>query len=217
MAALTATGIEIAGISFGSALQRQATETCIEGQAQAEIARATATREAADRQARGHQLLGLQSAAASRVQSLGAIESNYGMALRMNEAQRQATTGLIEQTRQQQVVGILADRSFGQRQAGIQIGREERDLRNTQAQQNVSTVFHRAMNVPDHVAGGLSKLGGESMPLLPALGYTTKLVTETIRGSGDLAINNTATDARINSVRIAGQSQCEVPQLPQAN
>jgi hypothetical protein len=36
------------------------------------------------------------------------------MALQMNEAQRQATTGLIEQSRQQQVVGILADRSYGQ-------------------------------------------------------------------------------------------------------
>jgi hypothetical protein len=31
MGALTATGIEIAGITFGSALQRQASETRIEG------------------------------------------------------------------------------------------------------------------------------------------------------------------------------------------
>jgi hypothetical protein len=36
--ALTATEIEIAGITFGSALQRQASQTRIEGQAQAEIA-----------------------------------------------------------------------------------------------------------------------------------------------------------------------------------
>src|SRR5262249_58250198 len=54
MGALTATGIEIAGISFGSALQRKASETRIEGQAQAEMTPAMALREAADRQAPGH-------------------------------------------------------------------------------------------------------------------------------------------------------------------
>jgi hypothetical protein len=62
MGALTATGIEIAGITFGSALQRQASETRIEGQAQAEIARAMAAREASDLQSRAHKILGLQSA-----------------------------------------------------------------------------------------------------------------------------------------------------------
>ena len=40
MGALTATGIEVAGVSYGSALQRQASETRIEGQAQSETARA---------------------------------------------------------------------------------------------------------------------------------------------------------------------------------
>ncbi len=81
MGALTATGIEIAGITFGSALQRQASETRIEGQAQAEIARAMAARESSDLQARGHRILGMQSAAASRAQSLGAIAGGYAMAL----------------------------------------------------------------------------------------------------------------------------------------
>src|SRR5262245_24974277 len=143
MGALTATGIEIAGVTFGSALQRQANETRIEGQAQAEIARNLAIKEASDRQARAHNILGMQSAAASRAQSMGAIAGGYAMALRMNEAQRQATTGLIGQSRDQQVIGILADRSFGQRQAGIQASREERDLRITLGQQNISTAFNR--------------------------------------------------------------------------
>jgi ABC-type multidrug transport system fused ATPase/permease subunit len=58
MGALTATGIEIAGITFGSALQRQASETRIEGQAQAEIARAMAVKDASDLQSRAHKILG---------------------------------------------------------------------------------------------------------------------------------------------------------------
>ena len=61
MGVLTATGIEIAGITFGSALQRQASEIRIEGQAQAEITRAMAAREASDLQSRAHKILGLQS------------------------------------------------------------------------------------------------------------------------------------------------------------
>jgi hypothetical protein len=207
LGALAATGIEIAGITYGSALQRQASETRIEGQAQAEIARATAMKEASDRQSRASQILGLHSAAAGRAQSLGAIAGGYAMALRMNEAQRQATTGLIDRSRDQQVIGILADRSFGQRQAGIQASREERDLRIAQAQQNVGTAVNRLIDVPDHVAGGLSRLGGDSAPLLPALGEATKLATGPMRGAADIYSNNVATDARINSVRIAGESQ----------
>ena len=78
--ALTATGIEIAGVSYGSALQRQASETRIEGQAQSEIGRANAGRSASDLQARGQQLLGLQSAAASRTQSMGAIAGGFVIA-----------------------------------------------------------------------------------------------------------------------------------------
>ena len=177
MGALTATGIEIAGITFGSALQRQASETRIEGQAQAEIARAMATREASDIQSRAHKILSLQSASASRTQSLGAIAGGYAMALQMNEAQRQATSGLIEQSNQQQVVGILADRSFGQRQAGIQASREERDLRITQAQQNVGTLINRGLEMTEHTAGGMARLGGSSAPLLPAAEEGTKIIT----------------------------------------
>lgn len=209
MGALTATGIEIAGITFGSALQRQASETRIEGQAQAEIARAMAAREASDLQSRAHKILGLQSASASRVQSLGAIAGGYAMALQMNEAQRQATTGLIEQSRQQQVVGILADRSYGQRQAGIQASREERDLRITQAQQNISTLANRTLDMTDHLAGGFARLGGASAPLLPAAEEGTKIITSGARGVADISINNTTTDARVGSVRIAGNSQSE--------
>ncbi|MGE0128994.1 MAG: hypothetical protein AB7U82_13020 [Blastocatellales bacterium] len=209
MGALTATGIEIAGITFGSALQRQASETRIEGQAQAEIARAMAAREASDLQSRAHKILGLQSASASRVQSLGAISGGYAMALRMNEAQRQATTGLVEQSRQQQVIGILADRSFGQRQAGIQASREERDLLITQAQQNTSTIIHRTADIGEHAVTGISRLGGDSLPLLPAAPSAMRIITSAGRGAADISINNTATDARVNSVRIAGQSQIE--------
>ena len=119
-----------------------------------------AAREGSDLQSRAHKILGLQSASASRVQSLGAISGGYAMALQMNEAQRQATTGMIEQSQQQQqVVGILADRSFGQRSAGIQASREERDLLNAQAQQNTSTIVGRTLDVGDQAIGGLdSKL-----------------------------------------------------------
>jgi hypothetical protein len=209
MGALTATGMEIAGIAFGSALQRQASETRIEGQAQAEIARAMAARESSDLQARGHKILGMQSAAASRDQSLGAISGGYAMALRMNEAQRQATTGLIGQSRDQQVVGILADRSSGQRQAGIQMSREERDLLNAQAQQNTGTIVGRAIDVGDQAVSGMARLGGGAMPLLSVGAEGSKLVTIGARGAADIAITNTATDARVNSVRIAGQSQIE--------
>ncbi len=209
MGALTATGIEIAGITFGSALQRQAGETRIEGQAQAEIARAMAARESSDLQARAHKILGMQSAAASRDQSFGAIAGGYAMALRMNEAQRQATTGLIEQSRDQQVIGILADRSLGQRQAGIQMSREERDLRLNQAQQNAANVTNRALDIPDHFAGAVARLGNKDAPLLPALGEATKLATGPMRGAAEISINNSTTDARVGSVRIAGQSQIE--------
>ncbi|MBS1789725.1 MAG: hypothetical protein JST85_18515 [Acidobacteria bacterium] len=209
MGALTATGVEIAGITFGSALQRQASETRIEGQAQAEITRGMAAREASDLQSRAHKILGLQSASASRVQSLGAIAGGYAMALQLNEAQRQATTGLIEQSRQQQVVGILADRSYGQRQAGIQASREERDLRIMQGQQNISTLANRGLDMTDHVAGGFARLGGASAPLLPAAEEGAKIITSGARAAADISINNSTTDARVGSVQIAGQSQIE--------
>jgi len=118
------------------------------------------------------------------------------------EPQRQATTGLIDRSRDQQVIGILADRSFGQRQAGIQASREERDLRLAQGQQNLGTAFHRGLDIPDHLAG-------EGAPLLPALGNAMKIVTGTMRGAADISLNNTTTDAKVNSVRIAAQSQFE--------
>lgn len=199
----------MAGVSYGSALQRQASETRVEGQAQAEIVRATAGREASDLQSRAHKLLGLQAAAASRSQALGSIAGGYAMSVRMNEAQRQATTGLLEQSRQQQVVGILADRSFGQRQAGIQTSREERELRLGQAQQNAGTIIHRSFDVTEHTVGSLARLGGASMPLLPAAAEITKSVTSGARGAADLSLNDTATAGRIGSAEIAGQSQIE--------
>lgn len=209
MGALTATGIEIAGVTFGAALQRQASETRIEGQAQAETTRAQAAREAGDLQARAQKISGLQSAAAGRSQALGAIAGGYAMALRMNEAQRQATTGLIEQSRIQQVTGLMADRSFGQRSTNIQASREERDLRISQAQQNVTTFANRSFDMVDHAAEGVARLGGESAPFLPAAGEGAKIITSGARGLNEVMINNTTTDARVNSVRIGGQSQIE--------
>jgi hypothetical protein len=209
MGALTATGIEIAGVAYGSALQRQASETRIEGQAQAEIARAMGAKDASDLQSRAHKILGLHSASASRVQALGAIAGSYSMSVQMNEAQRQATTGLVEQSRQQQIMGIFADRSFGERQTGIQVGREERDLRISQGQQNVGTIVNRTVEIPENIAGGLSRLGGEGAPLLPAVSSVTRVFTGLFRGGAELLINNTSTDARVNSVQIAGQGQVE--------
>ncbi len=179
------------------------------GTSAVEIARATAGREASDLQSRAHKILGLQSAFASRVQSLGAISGGYAMAVQMNETQRQATTGLIEQSQQQQVVGILTDRSFGQRSAGIQASREERDLLNSQAQQNTSTIVGRTLDVGDQAIGGIAKLGGGAVPLLSVGAEGSKLVTTGARGAAEIAITNTATDARVNSLRIAGQSQTE--------
>jgi hypothetical protein len=149
----------------------------------------------------------MNSAAANRIQSLKAIEGSYAMAKQLNEAQQEATTGLIEQSRKQQVAGIHADRGFGQFQAGIQVSREERDLRISQTQQNTSTIAHRALDNVGNLARGISRLGGESAPLLPALGDATKIVTGTTRGAVDILLNNSTTNARIGSVRIAGQSQ----------
>jgi hypothetical protein len=106
-------------------------------------------------------------------------------------------------------MGIFADRSFGERQTGIQVGREERDLRITQGQQNVGTIVNRTLEVPENIAGGLSRLGGEGAPLLPAVSSATRLITGPARGGAELLINNTTTDARVNSVRIAGQGQVE--------
>jgi hypothetical protein len=140
---------------------------------------------------------------------MGAIAGGYAMALQMNEAQRQATTGLIDQSRQQQVIGILADRSFGQRQAGILANREERDLLITQAQQNISTIVHRSADIGEQAVTGFAKLGGDALPLLPAAPSAMRMITSGLRGAADISINNTTTEARVNSVRIAGQSQIE--------
>jgi hypothetical protein len=114
MGAFAATGLEILGLRYGTALQRQAGEARIEGQYQAEIARASYAKDAANLASRAQQILGLHSAAASRSQALGAIAGGYAMSTQMTEAQRQATVGLLEQSRMQQVTGYLADRSFGQ-------------------------------------------------------------------------------------------------------
>jgi hypothetical protein len=116
---------------------------------------------------------------------------------------------LVEQSRQQQVIGILADRSFGQRQAGIQASREERDLRISLAQQKVGTFVHRSADFSEHAVTGLARLGGDSLPLLHAAPSAMKMITGVARGAADISITNTATDARINSVRMAGQSQIE--------
>ena len=61
----------------------------------------------------------------------------------------------------------------------------------------------------DHLAGGFARLGGASAPLLPAAEEGTKIITSGARGMADISINNTTTDARVGSVRIAGQSQSE--------
>jgi hypothetical protein len=209
LGAFAATGIEIAGVRAGAALQRQASETRIEGQAQAETTRATANKEAGDLQARAHQLQGLQSAAANRSQALGAIAGSYALARQMNEAQRQASTGLLEQSRQQQLAQLGAERSFGQRQTGIQTSREERELRLTQGQQNANTLIQRTADTGEQAVTGLSRLGGDSMPLLPAVPSAFQMLTGPARSAAEISLNNATTAARVDSARMAGQSQVE--------
>jgi hypothetical protein len=127
------------------------------------------------------------------------------MALRMNEAQRQATTGLIEQSRQQQVIGILADRSFGQRSAGIQASREERDLHITQAQRNTSTTIHRPADIGEHAVTGISRLGGDSLPLLPAAPSAMRIITSAGRGAADISVKNaTQLSLDANQINLSG-------------
>ncbi|MGH9846709.1 MAG: hypothetical protein ACREEM_49045, partial [Blastocatellia bacterium] len=125
-------------LKYSTALQRQAGEARIEGQYQAEIARAGYGKDAANLASRAQQILGLHSAAASRSQALGAIAGGYAMSTQMTEAQRQATIGLLEQSRRQQVTGLLADRSFGEQQTHIAMRREEYDLRISQADADAS-------------------------------------------------------------------------------
>src|SRR5262245_54132094 len=129
LGAFAATGLEIFGLRYGTALQRQAGEARIEGQYQAEVARALAGRDSGNVLSRAQQILGLHSATANRSQALGAIAGGYAMSARMAEAQRQTTLGLLEQGKVQQITGLQADRIFGKQQVNITTLREENDLR----------------------------------------------------------------------------------------
>jgi hypothetical protein len=203
LGAFAATGLEILGLKYGTALQRQAGEARIEGQYQAEAARALAGRDASNLLSRAQQILGLHSASASRSQALGAIAGGYTMSAQMAEAQRQATIGLLEQGRRQQVTGLLADRSFGQQQVNITMRREEYDLRLSQAERNVSTIANRSMDTIEHGAGAIAGIAGKSMPVLPAVRDGAKALTAPLRGYNEMMINDTTTDARVDYLRHA--------------
>ncbi len=203
LGAFAATGLEIMGLKYGTALQRQAGEARVEGQYQAEIARAFYGRDAANLTNRAQQILGLHSASANRSQALGAIAGGYGMSVQMTEAQRQATLGLLEQSRMQQVTGLLADRSFGQQQTNITMRREEYDLRLSQAERNVSSITNRSMDSLEHGAGAVAGIMGESMPVLSAFREGTKAITAPGRAYNEMMINNTTTDARVSYLRSA--------------
>lgn len=209
MGAFAATGLEIAGLKYGTALQRQASETRLEGQYQAEQSRATASKDASNVTSRAQQILGMQSAAASRSQSLGAIAGGYAMSTQMAQAQRSATLGLIEQSRVQQVAGIQADRQFGQQQTTISSKQAESDVRINQDERNLTTFNNRSMDWVDHYAGAVSTMGGESLPLLPALRDAAKTVTGPARGITETLITDTMTDARVGNVRHARSGQME--------
>ncbi len=209
MGAFAATGLEVAGMKYGTALQRQASETRIEGQYQAEQARALAIKDASNMTGRAHQILGLQSAAASRSQAMGAIAGGYAMSVQMTEAQRSASLGMIEQGRRQQVTGLLADRSFGQQQTNITMRREEYDTRLNQSERNVTTLANRSMDMVEHGAGALAAAGGEAMPLLPAFRDAAKVATSPGRAINEISINNTTTDARVNNLRDARRDHVE--------
>lgn len=209
MGAFAATGLEIAGVKYGTSLQRQASEARIEGQYQAEQSRALAIKDASNLTGRAQQILGLQSAAASRSQSLGAIAGGYAMSVQMAEAQRVASLGMIEQGRRQQVTGLLADRSFGQQQTNITMRREEYDTRLNQSERNVTTLANRSMDVVEHGAGVVAAVGGDAMPLLPAFRDAAKVATAPGRAINEISINNTTTDARVNNLRDARRDHVE--------
>lgn len=196
LGAFAATGLEIAGVKYGTALQRQAGEARIEGQYQAEQARALAIKDAGNLTNRAQQIIGLQSAAASRSQALGAIAGGYAMSVQMTEAQRVATRGLVEQNRQQQTQGYLADRSFGQQQTNITMRREEYDLRLSQAERNVLTLTGRSLDTAEYGAGLV-------------VGNAARLVTTPARGASEISINNTTTDVRESILRDARGSHIE--------
>jgi hypothetical protein len=196
LGAFAATGMEVAGVKYGTALQRQAGETRLEGQYQAEQARATASKDAGNLTSRAQQILGLQSAAATRSQALGSIAGGYAMSVQMTEAQRTATRGLVEQNRQQQTRGYLADRSFGEQQTNISMRREEYDLRLSQAERNVMTLTGRSLDTVEHGAGIV-------------VGDAAKVLTTPARGASEISINNTTSDARANILRDARGSHIE--------
>jgi hypothetical protein len=196
LGAFAATGLEIAGVKYGTALQRQAGEARIEGQYQSEQARALAFKDAGNLTNRAQQILGLQSAAASRSQALGAIAGGYAMSVQMTEGQRVATRGLIEQNRQQQTQGYLADRSFGQQQTNITMRREEYDLRLSQAERNVMTLTGRSLDTAEYGAGIV-------------VGNAARVVTTPARGASEISINNTTTDVRESILRDARGSHIE--------
>ncbi len=196
MGAFAATGLEILGLRYGTALQRQAGEARIEGQYQAEIARAGYGKDAANLASRAQQLLGLHSAAASRSQALGAIAGGYAMSTQMTEAQRQATIGLLEQSRRQQVTGLLADRSLGQQQTHIAMRREEYDLRISQADRNINTLANRGYDTLEHGVGVISAPGG-------GLSEAGKVITTPARGYVETSLHNITSDARAEALRRA--------------
>lgn len=209
MGAFAATGLEVVGVKYGTSLQRQASEARIEGQYQAEQSRALAIKDASNLTGRAQQILGLQSAAASRSQAMGAIAGGYAMSVQMNEAQRVASLGMIEQGRRQQVTGLLADRSFGQQQTNITMRREEYDTRLNQSERNVTTLANRSMDVVEHGAGVLAAAGGDAMPLLPAFRDAAKVATSPGRAINEIYINNTTTDARVSNLRDARRDHVE--------
>ncbi|MGH9854251.1 MAG: hypothetical protein ACREBD_30780, partial [Blastocatellia bacterium] len=203
LGAFAATGLEIFGLKYGTALQRQAGEARIEGQYQAEVARALTGRDASNLLSRAQQILGLHSASANRSQALGAIAGGYAMSTQMAEAQRQATLGLLEQARRQQVTGHLADRGFGQQQVNITMRREEYDLRLSQAERNVTTIANRSMDTIEHGAGAIAGIAGKSTPILPAFRDGVRAITSPARAYNEIMINNTTTDARVDYLRNA--------------
>src|SRR5262249_27755035 len=76
LGAFAAIGLEIFSLKYGTALQRQASEARIEGQYQAEVARALAGRDYGNVLSRSQQILGRHSAAAKR--SMDTLEHGAG-------------------------------------------------------------------------------------------------------------------------------------------
>ena len=82
-------------------------------------------------------------------------------------------------------------------------------MRINQDERNITNFANRSMDWVDHSAGAVSSVGGQSLPLLPALRDAAKTVTGPARGINEKLITDAITDARVGNVRHARSGQID--------